>query len=198
MPKPLTLPYLFDELKNINISDLIKWRYLKKKTTKSGVLIWRNRYDEVTSRLTIHVIFTDKEQSIRLDYKTEYEIYDVTINLVSLLSNLGKGEVWYFVCPYTGKRCRILHLIKGKFIHRSALKSGMYSKQTHSKKWRQIERVYGSYFDLDNYYEQLYKKHFKKYYNGKPTKRYLKLIIKIAEAERVSISDIERLMVEGY
>ncbi|NQY28281.1 MAG: hypothetical protein HRT69_02305 [Flavobacteriaceae bacterium] len=46
-------------------------------------------------------------------------------------------------------------------MHRSDLPSGVYSKQLHTKKWLEIEK----------YYEQLYSKHFKKFYNGKPTKK---------------------------
>ncbi len=197
MPKPHSLPYLFDELKNISISNLIKWKYLEKGTSKSGVITWSNRYNEVTSRINIKVTFNDNEQTLILDYKCEDEVYNVTVYLESLPSNLGKGEVWYFICPYTGKRCRILHLICGKFIHRSALKSGMYSKQTHSKKWRKMEKTYGCYFDNDKHYKELHSKHFKRYYNGKPTKRYLKLMEQINRAERFSATDIERLLILG-
>lgn len=198
MPKPHTLPYLFDELKNINISNLIKWRYLEKGFSKSGVITWNNNYNEVTSRINIKVTFNDNEQTLILDYKCENEVYNVTVYLESLPSNLGKGNVWYFICPYTGKRCRILHLIQGKFIHRSALKSGMYSKQIQSKKWRLMEKVYGCYFDYDKLYLELNSKHFKRFYNGKPTKRYLKLMEQINRAERFSASDIERMFAFGY
>ena len=52
----------------------------------------------------------------------------------------------------------------------------MYECQTKSKKWREIEKIYGAYFDADKHYEQLYSKHFKKFYAGKPTKRYLKIM----------------------
>lgn len=195
MPKPYTFPYLFDELKNISISKLIEWSYLKENSHKSGVVTWTNRYNEVTSRIDIEV--NVNQQYVNLSYTSNETVYNYNVDLVTVPSNLGKGKIWYFICAYTGKRCRILHLIDGKFLHRSALKSGMYSKQTSSKKWRQIERVYGSYFDCEKYYEQLYKKHFKKFYNGKPTKRYLKLMSEIAQAERVSVQDIERLMVKG-
>ncbi len=77
-------------------------------------------------------------------------------------------------------------------MHRSNLPSGMYSTQTESKKWHQMSKLYGSYFELDKLYGQLYSKHFKKHYNGKPTKRYLKLMNKISQAERISISDLKR------
>ena len=197
MPKPHTFPYLFDELKTISISKLNEWNYLNDTALKSGVVNWSNRYNEVTSSISIKVKINANEQFLNLNYKSNDIRYDYNVNLVTVPSNLGKGNVWYFICAYTGKRCRILHLIDGKFLHRSALKSGMYSKQTQSKKWRQIEKVYGAYFDSDKYYEQLYKKHFKKYYKGKPTKRYLKLMHNIAKAENIDYRDIERLMVFG-
>ncbi len=195
MPKPYTFPCLFDELKNISISKLIEWNYLKENSHKQGVISWSNRYNEVTSRINIEV--NVNQQYVNLSYTSNETVYNYNVDLVTVPSNLGKGKIWYFICAYTGKRCRILHLIDGKFLHRSALKSGMYSKQTSSKKWRQIERVYGSYFDSEKYYKQLYKKHFKKFYNGKPTKRYLKLLREINKAEKISVKDIERLMIFG-
>ena len=80
-------------------------------------------------------------------------------------------------------------------MHRSALPSGMYECQTQSKNWRQMEKVYGCYFDLDNLYEELYSKHFKKFYNGKPTKRYLKLMRLIQKGKSFSIEEIQRLYI---
>jgi hypothetical protein len=56
-----------------------------------------------------------------------------------------------------------------------------------------MEKVYGSYFDIDRLYEELYSKHFKTHYNGKSTKRYLRLIEQINKAERFTDSDIERM-----
>jgi len=41
--------------------------------------------------------------------------------------------------------------------------------------------------------EELYSKHFKTHYNGKPTKRYLKLLKQINKNVRFSASDIEQL-----
>jgi len=61
-----------------------------------------------------------------------------------------------------------------------------------------MNRVYGSYFELDNLYEELYSKHFKTHYNGKPTKRYLKLLKQINKNVRFSASDIENNFVIEY
>ena len=58
-----------------------------------------------------------------------------------------------------------------------------------------MERVYGAFFDNDKIYKELYGKHFKKFYNGKPTKRYLKLLSKIKQAENIDYREIELLMI---
>ena len=54
-----------------------------------------------------------------------------------------------------------------------------------------MDKVYGSYFKLDDLYEQLYSKHFKTHYNGVHTKRYLKLMEQINRAEHFTDSNIE-------
>jgi hypothetical protein len=66
----------------------------------------------------------------------------------------------------------------------------MYEKQTQSKKYRLLDNTLGTYYRTDKLYEQLYKKHFKKTYAGKPTKKYLQLIEKIRYGERFTQSEI--------
>lgn len=193
MPKFPTFPYLFDEEKNISTSKLLQWGYLKMNTRKRGTITW-SRNGVETSSIGIEIIMQETEVSeLRLIYTCQDVKYNYGILLEPVPSNIGDGKVWYFICPFTGKRCRKLHLINGKFKHRSSLPGGMYSTQTKSKKWRQIEKVYGCYFDSERHYEEIYSKYFKKTYNGKLTKRYKKLLIKIEKAERFSARDIEQL-----
>ncbi len=59
----------------------------------------------------------------------------------------------------------------------------------------QKERTFGSVLDSDKLYEQLYSKHFKKFYAGNPTKKYLKIISQLQKAENIPYSEIERLIV---
>ena len=191
MPRFATYPYLFDEEKSISTDKLSGWGYLKH-GFKSGTITW-SRNGVETSSISIRVKMFDYETSLTVNYKCNGNSYDDKIQLVSLPSNLGKGRVWYFICPFTKKRCRKLHLINERFMHRSNLPSGMYECQTKSKKWRQIESVYGEYFEGDNYYSELYSKHFKKFYNGKPTKKYIKLMRKIKRYESYSVDEIQNL-----
>lgn len=192
MPKNSTYPFLFDEEKSISISNLRKWNYLQMNNHKSGTIIWSRNGIE-TSKLAIQSVIQQYNSYILLDYKCDGTNYNYKIPLVPLPSNLGTGNVWYFQCPFTNKRCRVIHLIDARFMHRSALPSGMYSKQTQTKKWRQIEKVYGYHFDNDKYYNELYSKHFKTHYKGKPTKRYLKLMQKINKADAIPLDEIESL-----
>ena len=59
----------------------------------------------------------------------------------------------------------------------------MYESQTQSKKYRQLDKSVGAYLKADELYSQLYQKHFKKTYAGKPTKKYLRIIEQIQKAE---------------
>jgi hypothetical protein len=70
----------------------------------------------------------------------------------------------------------------------------MYEKQTQSKKSRDLDKMLGVYFKSDQLFEQLSKKHFKKQYSGKPTKKYLKLTKQIQKVESITYHEIERAM----
>ena len=108
-------------------------------------------------------------------------------------SNLGKGIIWYFLCPKTNNRCRKLYLVDGLFLHREAFTGCMYESQTVSKKYRQIEKKFGAYFDSDILFEQLHKKYFKRTYKGKLTKRFLRIESKLKRAESLNPHEIEAL-----
>ena len=195
MPKYSSYPFLYDEVQSLSIKDLNKLSYLKLGSTRSGTITWSCQ-GEQTASIGIKVDMRDFYY-VEFDYKCNGSEYNYHVQLVSLPSNLGFGEVWYFLCRFTGKRCRKLHLISERFMHRSALPSGMYSKQTRSKQWRNMDKIFGNYFDNDELYRELYSKNFKKFYKGKPTKRYMKLMNKIKASERFTASEIESLLLIG-
>lgn len=194
MPKPYTFPTLYDEVLQLSITKLKEWQYLNPEQIKRSVLTWSSR-GETTARISILTNTHNEKPYIELDYKYGGEPRNYKVRLVTVPSNLGKGKIWYFLCPQTKKCCRKLYSIGGYFLHREAFNGCMYETQTYSKKWRNIERVYGSYFDRDKYFSEINSKHFKKYYNGKPTKRYLKLLSKIRQTENVDYREIELLMI---
>lgn len=191
MPKPHTFPTLYDEVKTVSISFLTKHGYLKHNKLKAGSIHW-SRNGENLGGISIKVCTYSESPYLEFDYKCNEAPINYRVQLISAPSNLGKGVVWYFVCPHTGKRCRKLYLADTYFYHRSAFRGCMYEKQTQSKKSRYLDKTLGEYFQTDQLFEQLYKKHFKKQYAGKPTKKYLKLTQQIQRAESIPYHEIER------
>lgn len=193
MAKPHTFPTLYNEALQINISKLKGWGYLDLKQIKSGKLNWSRKGNPIGS-ISIQVNTQNEQPYIELDYKYKDEPRKYKAYLTKILSNLNRGEIWYFICPQTKKRCRKLYLIGGYFLHREAFNGCMYETQTESKKYRQMDKTFGAYFKSDNLYSELYKKHFKKSYAGKPTKKYLRIMDQIHKAESIPYQEIERAM----
>src|SRR3990167_55726 len=108
MPKPHTFPTLYNELKTVSISFLAKHGYLKANHWQSGTISWR-RHGNQTGSISIRVNTEPESPYLEFDYKCNEVPINYRVKLVSALSNLGKGVVWYFVCPHTGKRCRKLY-----------------------------------------------------------------------------------------
>ena len=193
MPKPHTFPTLYNEALQIHISKLKGWGYLNPEQIKSGTLNW-SRNGNPTGSISIQANTHSEQPYIELDYKYRDEPRNYKVYLTSTPSNLNKGEIWYFICPQTKKRCRKLYLIGGYFLHREAFNGCMYETQTQSKTYRQLDKTLGAYFKSDNLYNELYKKNFKKTYAGKPTKRYLRIMEQIQKAENIPYHEIERAM----
>lgn len=193
MPKPHTFPTLYNEALQIHISKLKGWGYLDPEQIKSGTLNW-SRNGNPTGSISIQVNTHSEQPYIELDYKYRDEPRNYKVYLTSTPSNLNRGEIWYFICPQTKKRCRKLYSIGGYFLHREAFNGCMYETQTQSKKYRELDKTLGVYFRSDKLYRELNKKHFKKTYAGKPTKKYLRIMEQIQKAESISYKEIERAM----
>ncbi len=191
MSKPQTNPTLYNEVLQLSISNLKRWGYIVPERIVSGAVNW-SKNGNLTGSISIVVNNQSDQQYIELDYNYKNEPINYKISLQSLPSNLNRGEIWYFVCPITNKLCRKLYSICGHFYHREAFNGCMYETQTKSKKYREQERIIGAFFKSDELYRELSKKHFKKYYSGIPTNKYLKIIRKIQQAENVPLHEIEK------
>lgn len=85
------------------------------------------------------VVFLNKNEMLFYwDYEGEHR--KVSVSLCSEPSNLGKGQVWYFLCPYTGRKCRTLFL-NGKVIASRYAFCHVYSYQNESR----INRLLSSF-----------------------------------------------------
>lgn len=193
MPKFPTFPTLYNEVIAVSITKLREWGYLELNQYKRGTLTWSTN-GHPTGSISIAVNTHSDSPYLELDYKYRGEPVNYRVQLVTVPSNLGKGEVWYFLCPHTGKRCRKLFSVGERFLHREAFNGCMYESQTYSHRNRKLFKLYENAFGSDKLFEQLYSKHFKRGYAGKPTKRFLKLMQKIKESERTPYNEIERLL----
>lgn len=185
MPKPHTFPTLYDEVKTVSISFLNKHGYLKPNQWKNCTMTWSSN-GNTTGSISIRINTQHEGPYIELDYKCNEAPINYRVQLISTPSNLGKGVVWYFVCPETGKRCRKLFLKHTSyFVSRFAIPGGMYYNQTVSNRYKGLTKA----FRLDAVFEEIHQPYFKKWYAGKETKRYKRLLEKVEKAERFSLTD---------
>ncbi len=128
MAKPYTFPTKIEELKAIRITRLKQDGYLDPDRNLTGSLNWTCN-GEPSGSITISTYMTNPKPYFEVSYRINQIPIRYKIPLVSIPSNLGKGIIWYFICPKTQKRCRKLHLVGSYFYHRTAFNC-LYEKQT--------------------------------------------------------------------
>lgn len=177
MAKFPTFPTIYDDCKTIDIACLSNWGYLKPSQIKTGGIKWsRGKVPEGSIGITVNTV--SNTPYLEFKYTSDGTPINYKVFLTYLPSNLGKGVVWFFICPQTQRRCRKLHLVGNYFFHRTAFTGCMYDKQTYSHKTRAFHKEWGLVFKMDEIHREIYKKHFKKVYKMKLTKRYLRLVKK--------------------
>jgi hypothetical protein len=189
MPRHSNFPTLYDECRTIKISDLKKWGYIMPGQTTSGNYCWFQG-ETKTAWISFTVNMFSVNSHIELDYKCNGTPINYSLQIVSIPSNIGRGNLLYFLCPVTGKRCRKLYSVGLRFLHRKAFSGCFYEKQTYSKRNRGLNKAFEMFFGIDNSYEQIYSKYFKKEYNGKVTKRYRKIMKRLNDSSRISEREI--------
>lgn len=110
--------------------------------------------------------------SVYLDYQKTIEGKQEPINykieIETLTSNLGKGEIYYFRCPFTFKRCKILYMGYGSLYFKSR-KAYNYRLYYPSQLSSRLDKHNDKYWSLERSLEKLYIKHPKTHYKGKVT-----------------------------
>lgn len=189
MGRNTELPTLYDFCKTLKISDLKRWKYLEPNRVKKGIIIYKNYYAEAFE-VSIQICTLSEPPYTELSYSTNGVKFNYRIYFELLPSNLGKGFVWYFVCPCSGNRCRKLYFIDNHFYHRSAYKFGTYQTQTLGIKDKYLIRLFDKATKAKSAKNKLHSKNFKKYYNGIPTKQYLKLLKQIEAGKGISEAEL--------
>ena len=189
-------PNLYDEVNTINISDLKKWGYLKPYQLKTGVISWK-RWGRTIGSISILVDTRSDAGYMELSYNYRDEPISYRIKLVTVPSNLGRGEVYYFLCPVVKKRCRKLYSTGKYYLHREATK-GLYRIQTLSTNQRAEATYIQTVMQGDNSNGNIYSKHYKKYYAGEPTKRYRRDWKRIYKAGILTMDDFNNIKNKLY
>ena len=174
MPKPSTYPFTYEDCKSIEIKLLKKNKYLLPNEINKSTVRWHLN-EETTGRLQMVVNTQTDEPYMELIYKLNEENIQYKVQLHTEKSNLGKGNVWYFICPFTNKRCRKLYLVHKYFAYRNRYKGVFYEKQILSKSNRKSLGLFRKIDQINEAIEETKSKHFRRYYKKVKTKRLNKL-----------------------
>ncbi|GGG29328.1 hypothetical protein GCM10011344_32730 [Dokdonia pacifica] len=188
MPKPATYPPILDSLHRISIALERDQGHFKEGKKITTLLKWECRgvvnaeayftSDMINDVCSIVYIFND-------------EIVKTKIYLERIKSNLGKGDTIYFVCPFTGLRCRVLYRYGKHFKHRTAYPKAMYRSQTESKRDREFRQSFGWHYQNQKIADELNSKHLKKTYKGKVTKRFARLYNRLTQVNSITMEDFK-------
>ncbi len=181
MPKPHTFPDLFEQAHTVSTSRLREWGYLRAGRLVSLTVTWSHA-GEVTGSVGVRIDTTTDCPFLEFSYRFGGEPVQYRVHLDAVPSNLGKGSVWYFICPRTMKRCRVLYQCGGRFVHRDECKGMMYLKQTYSHDTRAMIGLLDAHMDADKARAEMYGRHFRTHYKGRPTKRYTRLLERLRGA----------------
>ena len=175
MGRRSTIPTIYDFCKQLSISDLKKWNYWKPDQRIQGKIIYTPFNSELLE-ISIEVNPNTENPFIELDYSIHGTKLNYRIYFEFMRSNLGNGKIWFFRCPFSNARCRKLYLIRGYFQNRTEHSKSFYQTQTVGTKDKYLIRQFDRLQKANKAEETIKRKYFKRFYNGKPTKRYLKLL----------------------
>jgi hypothetical protein len=168
---------VLDELISISIKDLLALKLLQKKGHKAGKVSFRSKLLKTECQSMYITVNTDAENSyIEFDYEANGKLYNYKILLIRKNSNLGNGSVFYFHCPVAKSNCKKLFFLDKRFASRLSIGNAMYDCQIVSKKFRSASHIGLLSYKIDALIEETNKPYSKRMYNGRLTKKMVKLI----------------------
>ena len=123
--------------------------------------------------------WTEQEQSLHLtaripDPYGQVQTWTQRIRLQTAPSNLGQGELLYFLCPRSGKRCRKIYraYYSQGFYHREAFSHRLYYPVQASSRLKVPDRKHAA---TERALERLEAMRRTSTYRGLPTRRALRI-----------------------
>lgn len=158
MRKPTTT--IIESLPSLRTSDLKHWDNIS-----NQCIAGKNN-----ALLPLKFTYELTREGLYLDYCLNGFSIEQFIEILIEPSNLGIGEVWYFRCPITEKKCRKLVFWQGEFIHQSAIENHFYRAQTESAPERSSKKWIRRYKKYEDLTKQQMQKHYKPTYAGNHTR----------------------------
>nr|WP_299168769.1 hypothetical protein [uncultured Allomuricauda sp.] len=182
MGRKSTGAYSTNRCRKLDLTWMVKTGIITRGAVTTGKMSWSDG-----SEVLYVSKFTEDDKFVRLNYifsngdgpgvELDYKIF-----IVGIPSNLGKGTVYYFECPESGKRARILYQAYGhnKYLHRDWYfqrynKRIYYGCQISSKLDYHNDRFHELDRRVSNLEKELNQKHRKRTYKGKYTSGFQKL-----------------------
>lgn len=174
---------MINDYLSISVTDCKRLGYFRPNAKTSGEI----NFTRGGSRIASIGFATDTTKPVPValfSYTYNGTPVDYFLTLRFTPSHLNNGTGYYlFVCPVTGRSCRKLYLIGGRFVSRFALVKPVYESQTKSRREKKggIFRLLADNVALDNLTAQPYRKPT---YRGQLT-RYGRKVAKLsARAEQ--------------
>ena len=155
----------------LNLSQLMQKGYIARDRMVRGEITWNN-----DAKVSFESMHHKNEGYLRVIYKVtnrhtgEVTDYDYKIFYTSIPSNLGRGEVLYFVCPVSGRACKVLYMAYGydKFTSREAYQHRIYYE---SQRCSKVGVIFHRRLQSEERYKALKIKREYNTYKGHPTNR---------------------------
>lgn len=150
---------------------LIKTFIPKHEGIRNGVLSWSTG-SEITYSLKKDTTGILLGLSYSITRNREKQKFGYYIEIIPTPSNLGKGNIYHFICPATRQQAKILYLCYGS--NRFMSRAGYLQKGVRIYYPSQLSGYYDrpndKYWYLERYIQELAKKHPKRHYRGELTK----------------------------
>lgn len=157
---------IMEHLLAISVTALKHHGLLKPQQKQAGEIYWSHTDGARVASMGVETDTTQEIATVRFVYDYNGTTQDYAVLLRWKQSNLNNGGFYYFICPVTGRSCRKLFLVGGRFVSRYAFRA-LYKSQTVGPSERD-----GAYYRLLKFseYEDLAAQPYRKEtYNGKLT-----------------------------
>lgn len=172
-----------DGLLKVSTSELNKWGYFDY-SFRTGNMTWTNNYSGNKNSISLKCTINKNDKHLRFiytqtDYDTEKKTdFDYKIPLTTTPCYFG-GKRYWFICPwyknsiYCGKRVGVLYKYQDYFACRHCYELSYASKNENRK-----NKLFTMFevMRISKQIEELEQQITTPYYNGKPTKKYKKLM----------------------